>query len=276
MKKTTIEVQGFEEHSQRSKTVSNRVTERPIPGRDVSLMSNGQATNQSAVVVSEVTLEKGSAASREGTKLNQVCPDFEEILRDLDEPINTFPGTLNADSNISNHYEEKGEEMTLLEVPVLQAKNKLILDERLHESEGNQNEIISVGSFQVGWIAGDGEKKGRKSGGGRNKDKTHARNRSPSKGDVISQTILNTIPDKRSGPKKGTWSRIMQRPNPTSDMDCMVEEIGLKREDNKLTDVEVMPHAKKFKKSESSVVQSNVVINHLGSAEVAEQPRRIQ
>jgi len=276
MKKTSIEVQGFEEHSQRTKIMSHRVTERSILGKDVSPVSNGQVTNQMTVVVSEVTSEKGSMASREGTKLNPVSPDFEEVLRDLDESINAFPGTLNADSNISNHREEKGEEMTLLEVPVLQAKNKLILEDRLHESGGIQKEIISVGRFQVGWTAGDGEKKGKKSGGGRNKDKTHARNKSPSKGDVINLNTLDSIPDKRSGQKKGTWSRIMLRPNSTSEMDCMVEEIGPKRKDNKLTDVEVVPHAKKLKKAESFVVQSNVAINHSGSAEVVEQPHRVQ
>ena len=54
----------------------------------------------------------------------------------------------------------------------------------------------------------------------------------------------------------------MLRPNSTCEMDCMVEEIGLKRKDNKLTDVEVVLHAKKLKKAESSVVQSNVVINY--------------
>ena len=119
-------------------------------------------------------------------------------------------------------------------------------------------------------------KKGRKSGGVRSKDMTHARIKSPSKGDVTSQTIPDTIPDKPSGPKKGTWSRITQRPNPTNDMDCMDEDIGPKRKDNKLMGGEVLPHAKKFKQEEKSVVQSNVVITHIGSAEVAGQPRQVQ
>ena len=59
-------------------------------------------------------------------------------------------------------------------------------------------------------------------------------------------------------------------------MDCMDEEIGPKQKDNKLMGDEVLPHAKKFKQEETSVVQSNVVINHIGSAKVAEQPRRVQ
>lgn len=172
--------------------MSNRVKERPKPVRDVSPVNNVQATNLSAVALSEITPEKGPAASIEGTKPNQASPDFEEVLRDLDESINTFSGVSNADLNISNHYEEKREEMTLLEVLVLQAKNKMILNDRLHKSGGNQNEIISVGSFQVGWTAGEGEKKGRKSGGGRSKDKTHARSKSPSKGDVTNQTSPDT------------------------------------------------------------------------------------
>ena len=49
--------------------------------------------------------------------------------------------------------------MTLLEVPVLQVKNKMILNDRLRKSGENQNELISVGNFHLGWTAGDGDKK---------------------------------------------------------------------------------------------------------------------
>ena len=93
--------------------------------------------------------------------------------------------------------------------------------------------------------------------------------------DVTSQTIL----DKPSGPKKGTWSRITQRPNLTNDMECfLMRRDSPKHKDNKLLMVgrEVLPHAKKFKKEKKSVAQSNVVITHLGSTEVAEPPRQVQ
>ena len=63
MKKATIEVQGFEENVQRSKSLSNGVMERPILVRDVSPWNNVQTTDQSAMVLSEVTSEKGPTAT---------------------------------------------------------------------------------------------------------------------------------------------------------------------------------------------------------------------
>lgn len=74
-------------------------------------------------------------------------------------------------------------------------------------------------------------------------------------------------PELRKGPiSRMTWNAFS----------C--EEIGPKHKDNKLLMVgrEVLPHAKKFKKEKKSVAQSNVVITHLGSTEVAEPPRQVQ
>lgn len=164
MKKTTIEMQGFEENVQRSKALSNGGAKRPISIRDVSPVINVQTKDQSAVVLPEVTSESGPVTIIGVTKPNHAVPDFEEALQDLGESINAFSRRSNADLNISNHHEEKREEMTLLEVLVLQAKNPMILNDRLRKSSGlgNLNELISVGSFHVGWTAGDGDKKGRK------------------------------------------------------------------------------------------------------------------
>ena len=56
----------------------------------------------------------------------------------------------------------------------------------------------------------------------------------------------------------------------------MVEDVGPKRKGSKLllNEEEFLEHAKKFKLEEKSIAPSTVVVNHLGSVEVAKQPRR--
>ena len=60
---------------------------------------------------------------------------------------------------------------------MLQAKNTLVLIGRLRENGGkdNHNELISVGSFHVGWTTGHGDKKGRKNGGVQSHEKIRGR-----------------------------------------------------------------------------------------------------
>ena len=61
-------------------------------------------------------------------------------------------------------------------------------------------------------------------------------------------------------------------------MDCTVEDVGPKRKGSKLllNEEEVLEHVKKFKLEEKSIAPSTIVVNHLGSAEVAEQVRWVQ
>ena len=209
LKKTTVEVQGFEEYAQRSKATSNRIMAKTKSLKGASPVNSDQKRTQSAAGLSVVTSENGTTAVTGVIKSNPAIPNFEEVLRDIDDSINAFSGLSNSDLNKPNLHEERKEWMTLLDVPMLQAKNSLVLSGRLREngSKDNHNELISVGCFHVGWTAGDGDKKekGRKNVGVRSNDKIRGKNKIYPKEDVTSQIIS----DKPSGPKKGTWSRIL-------------------------------------------------------------------
>ena len=209
LKKTTVEVQGFEEYPQRSKATSNRIMAKTKSLKGASPVNSDQTRTQSAAGLSVVTSENGTTAVTGVIKSNPAIPNFEEVLRDIDDSINAFSGLSNSDLNKPNLHEERKEWMTLLDVPMLQAKNSLVLSGRLREngSKDNHNELISVGCFHVGWTAGDGDKKekGRKNVGVRSNDKIRGKNKIYPKEDVTSQIIS----DKPSGPKKGTWSRIL-------------------------------------------------------------------
>lgn len=209
LKKTTVEVQGFEEYAQRSKATSNRIMAKTKSLKGASPVNSDQKRTQSAAGLSVVTSENGTTAVTGVIKSNPAIPNFEEVLRDIDDSINAFSGLSNSDLNKPNLHEERKEWMTLLDVPMLQAKNSLVLTGRLRENGGkdNHNELISVGCFHVGWTAGDGDKKekGRKNVGVRSNDKIRGKNKIYPKEDVTSQIIS----DKPSGPKKGTWSRIL-------------------------------------------------------------------
>lgn len=209
LKKTTVEVQGFEEYPQRSKATSNRIMAKTKSLKGASPVNSDQKRTQSAAGLSVVTSENGTTAVTGVIKSNPAIPNFEEVLRDIDDSINAFSGLSNSDLNKPNLHEERKEWMTLLDVPMLQAKNSLVLSGRLRENGGkdNHNELISVGCFHVGWTAGDGDKKekGRKNVGVRSNDKIRGKNKIYPKEDVTSQIIS----DKPSGPKKGTWSRIL-------------------------------------------------------------------
>lgn len=209
LKKTTVEVQGFEEYAQRSKATSNRIMAKTKSLKGASPVNSDQKRTQSAAGLSVVTSENGTTAVTGVIKSNPAIPNFEEVLRDIDDSINAFSGLSNSDLNKPNLHEERKEWMTLLDVPMLQAKNSLVLSGRLRENGGkdNHNELISVGCFHVGWTAGDGDKKekGRKNVGVRSNDKIRGKNKIYPKEDVTSQIIS----DKPSGPKKGTWSRIL-------------------------------------------------------------------
>lgn len=135
MKKTTIEVRGFEENVQRLKAMSNGVAAKLISVREVSLVNSIQTKVQSAVVLPVVTSKSGTAAITDITKPNHAIPDF-EVLRDLDGSMNAFSGIPNTNLKLSNHDEENKEGMTLMEVPVLKAKNKMILNDSLVKSGG--------------------------------------------------------------------------------------------------------------------------------------------
>ena len=62
---------------------------------------------KSAACLSVVTSENGTTAVTGVIKSNPAIPDFEEVLRDIDDSINAFSGLSNSDLNKPNLHEEK-------------------------------------------------------------------------------------------------------------------------------------------------------------------------
>ena len=134
-------------------------TMNPVGGD--SLVGNHRVSNQLVL--------KGSAG---GHKRSVVTPvigkpvskqanrNFEEIIRDIDESINAFSGSLNSNLSMPNLSKENKERRMLLDVLVLEANTTREFSmEKLSEKLGaaNPNEEFSGGSFHVGWTAGIGD-----------------------------------------------------------------------------------------------------------------------
>lgn len=58
----------------------------------------------------------------ENLSAKQVIPDFEEIIRDIDESINAFTGNSNSNLDLDK-IREDNEERMLLDVPMFVAKS---------------------------------------------------------------------------------------------------------------------------------------------------------
>ena len=69
------------------------------------------------------------------------------------------------------------------------------------------------------------KQKGGKGGNHRRSEKNCDKDKIPPKTAAPTQALT----EKQNGPRKGTWVRIMQKPNPTQSMDCMFKEAAPKR-----------------------------------------------
>ena len=204
-------------------------------------------------------------------RLERAIPDFEEIIRDIDESLNAYSGNSKLISALDKEVEEN-EEIMLLDVPVLVAGSSHVENNWRKDLMGSDNcgEVSSECEFQVGWTAGERNKvSGRlvgNKGGEKKRGKTKqshasgARTPAPKTHDV--------------GPKKSTWTRTPQRSNLSSKLTPVAE--GLKRkssEQNELVE-EVTVSVKKCRTDEEAVT-GKLFIQSL-SAEAAVQSRREQ
>ena len=268
-KKAVVEVQGYD-------ALVHKI-QNPC-GNPQNLMPHRNVAEASKVVRQPVldghTVGKGRTEETPAiasNRLERAIPDFEEIIRDIDESLNAYSGNSKLISALDKEVEEN-EEIMLLDVPVLVAGSSHVENNWRKDLMGSDNcgEVSSECEFQVGWTAGERNKvSGRlvgNKGGEKKRGKTKqshasgARTQAPKTHDV--------------GPKKSTWTRTPQRSNLSSKLTPVAE--GLKRkssEQNELVE-EVTVSVKKCRTDEEAVT-GKLFIQSL-SAEAAVQPRREQ
>ena len=123
-----------------------------------------------------------------GHNSEHAIPDFEEIIRDIDESINAYSGNSNLNLDLDKQVEDNEERM-LLDVPVL------VADSTHNESEWRKDkmglvphcEAASGCEFQVGWTSGDKVKVG----GGVGSNKSGERKRGKTKS-LFGQGVFTT------------------------------------------------------------------------------------
>lgn len=131
-------------------TMSQRIS--TVTGNAVSqLMVEGPMVGQGRV---EEVPAIGSHSSE------RAIPDFEEIIRDIDESINAYSGNSNLNSVLDKRLEDT-EEIMLLDVSVLVADSTQTDNEWRKDKMGSETygAAVSGCEFQVGWTAG-GERQG--------------------------------------------------------------------------------------------------------------------
>ena len=201
-----------------------------------------------------------------GHNSEHAIPDFEEIIRDIDESINAYSGNSNLNLDLDKQVEDNEERM-LLDVPVL------VADSTHNESEWRKDkmglvthcEAASGCEFQVGWTSGDKVKVG----GGVGSNKSGERKRGKTKQSHASAARTQDSNSNVVGPKKSTWTRIpttVQSKSKGCDSRC-----GPKRKNSEQTK-EVEEASVSIKKFRMDVVALPVnMINQCLSVEVALQ-----
>ena len=268
-KKAVVEVQGYD-------ALVHKI-QNPC-GNPQNLMPHRNVAEASKVVRQPVldghTVGKGRTEETPAiasNRLERAIPDFEEIIRDIDESLNAYSGNSKLISALDKEVEEN-EEIMLLDVPVLVAGSSHVENKWRKDLMGSDNcgEVSSECEFQVGWTAGERNKvSGRlvgNKGGEKKRGKTKqshasgARTQAPKTHDV--------------GPKKSTWTRTPQRSKVSSKPTLVAE--GLKRkpsEQNELVE-EVTVSVKKCRTDEEAVTGKLFIQSLL--AEAAVQSRREQ
>ena len=208
---------------------------------------------------------------------NPIAPDFEEIIRDIDESINAVSRFSNLKLDLPNRVEIFNESTSLLNTPEMLGNDLEQMIQMPKEGVSNlkgseiSKEEYSVGNFQIGWTDNHHEKKGGKGGTNKGSDRLRAnKKRSPTKSGLSQE--LGDETKKQKAPNKGTWTRALPRINFSPSLDISMVDIGPKRKHDKEQNNEVQDEGleKKVKLDEESKKLSILMTKHLGSAEVAE------
>nr|POE86022.1 hypothetical protein CFP56_02393 [Quercus suber] len=87
----------------------------------------------------------------------RTTPDFEEIIRDIDESINTFTGISNSNLDLDKILQDNEERM-LLDVPVFVADPTQLGGDLSKDMKGSgiQCEVVLGCEFQAGWTSSVG------------------------------------------------------------------------------------------------------------------------
>lgn len=140
---------------------------------------------------------------------NPIAPDFEEIIRDIDESINAVSRFSNLKLDLPNRVEIFNESTSLLSTPEMLGNNLEQMIQMPKEGVSNlkgseiSKEEYSVGNFQIGWTDNHHEKKGGKGGTNKGSDRLRAnKKRSPTKSG-LSQGLGDET-KKQKAPNKGT------------------------------------------------------------------------
>nr|POE64344.1 putative purple acid phosphatase 20 [Quercus suber] len=179
----------------------------------------------------------------------RAIPDFEEIIRDIDESLNAFSGNSNLNSVLDKDL-ENNEEIMLLDVPVVVADTTHLDGEWRKDKmgSGKYGEADSESEFQVGWTAGEKNKVGGRVGS--NKWGEKSRGKTKQSHASVARTKDSHAQD--VGPKKSTWARI-PRPKSVSKSEGVME--GPKRKSSQLTEKveEALVSVKKYRVEEDAV-----------------------
>ena len=260
MKKTVVEVQGYESVNAARKQSFGGITK----GMDKEKGSQRMMTRTEEVA----NVGSGSAVTGEGVTAgeNQSLTDFTDTLNAIDEAINGNPGLQCLHVSQSEVNEADKGKVIYMEV----VENKAgVTDQTDAEIKGSpcfqkrmeQEESMQSG-FQIGWVENNKANKGRRS-----------ENKSKSTGIELG---LNR-PIQEAGPRaKGTWVRI-NRPAMGKE-EIIDHKEGPKRKNNMQITEEglVQENEKKVRLEKDTKDLSLPLASEFGSAEVARQPRRVQ
>lgn len=149
----------------------------------------------------------------------RAIPDFEEIIRDIDESLNAYSGNSKLNSVLDKGLEDN-EEIMLLDVLVLVAGSTHMDNEWRKDTMGLEKcgEAILECEFQVGWTVGEKNKVGGRVG--RNKCGEKKRGKTKQFHASVARTQDSNAHD--VGPKKTTWTRIPQQSKSSSKSDSVV------------------------------------------------------
>lgn len=209
-----VEVQGYDASMHKTQNPPSGSLQK-MNSQQVSTVT-GNAVSQLMVEGSMVVQGRAEEAPVIGShRSERANPDFEEIIRDIDESINAFSGNSNLNLDLDKRL-EYNEERMLLDVPVLVADSTQMESEWRKDKMGSviQCEVVSGCEFQAGWTSGDRGKVGRGLGSNKCVERKRCKTKQSHARDVRAQDSNSKV----VGPKKSTWSRIPQRStqNPTA------------------------------------------------------------
>ena len=290
-RKAIVEVQGFD-----SSETNQRLQRRIV--KSTSFKTVGSLAASAGEVVATAEEEATKSASMEVTSsggvqgsnthvhdsmiagLQKRIPDFEAMIREIDEAINTEPNFLNSKVHTQVPSQAK------------MGKDKCTgINADFSEDEGRQSQILKKvddkvvtqipklqptdNKFVMGRADITKERKATRGGptGGHGKGKNNIRTPSgPTNGNV------KTIVKENKSPRRGSWTRLYKGSRNENDQEPIEMEMDPKRKyDALVTELsESTCMKKKQRLDEETRSLSILMATHLGSAEAAVQPCREQ